>query len=196
MNSSPLHLRSISLVLLCGLLASCGPTMGSKRIYDPGYGPFDAEGNYLEAEADMKARQKRRPGIRGGEDELDDTDSIASSTPPPRAERSPYVTPSVATQPPKPVVTAVERPTVVASAPKKPTYTPPKPVAKPVIKPVVVKPKPATVIKPKFTYHTVKRGDTLYSLSRKYGTSVTAIQKANGLSSSTIQTGSTLRIPK
>ncbi len=43
--------------------------------------------------------------------------------------------------------------------------------------------------------HTVQQGDTLYSLSRKYGTSVSAIQSANGLSGDLIRKGQTLTIP-
>ena len=46
------------------------------------------------------------------------------------------------------------------------------------------------------TSHTVQSGDTLFSLSRKYGTSVTAIQNANGLNSDLIRTGQTLTIPR
>jgi len=48
---------------------------------------------------------------------------------------------------------------------------------------------------PSARYHTVKKGDTLYGLSRRYGTSVSAIQRANGLRSSTIGIGKKLRIP-
>ncbi|NNE94099.1 MAG: LysM peptidoglycan-binding domain-containing protein [Verrucomicrobiales bacterium] len=44
--------------------------------------------------------------------------------------------------------------------------------------------------------HTVVQGDTLFSLSRRYGTSVAAIQSANGLSSDLIRTGQTLQIPR
>jgi hypothetical protein len=44
--------------------------------------------------------------------------------------------------------------------------------------------------------HTVARGDTLYSLSRRYGVSVSAIQSANGIRGTTIQVGQRLRIPR
>jgi len=44
-------------------------------------------------------------------------------------------------------------------------------------------------------YHTVRFGDTLWGLSRKYGKSVSSIKSANGLRSDTIQTGKKLRIP-
>lgn len=43
--------------------------------------------------------------------------------------------------------------------------------------------------------HTVVKGDTLYGLSRRYGTSVSAIQGANGLTSDNIRIGQTLSIP-
>ncbi len=41
----------------------------------------------------------------------------------------------------------------------------------------------------------VERGDTLFNLSRRYGTSVAAIQNANGLSGDLIKIGQTLVIP-
>ncbi len=43
--------------------------------------------------------------------------------------------------------------------------------------------------------HTVVKGDTLYSLSRRYGTTVDAIKAANGLTSDLIRIGQTLTIP-
>ncbi|MEM0896207.1 MAG: LysM peptidoglycan-binding domain-containing protein [Verrucomicrobiota bacterium] len=47
-----------------------------------------------------------------------------------------------------------------------------------------------------YRYHKVAAGDTLWGLSRKYGTTVSAIKKANGLSSDTIVNGRTLKIPR
>jgi LysM repeat protein len=44
-------------------------------------------------------------------------------------------------------------------------------------------------------YHKVGASDTLWGHSQKYGTTVSAIQRANGLSSTTIRTGSTIKIP-
>jgi hypothetical protein len=43
--------------------------------------------------------------------------------------------------------------------------------------------------------HTVAKGDTLFSLARRYNTSVSAIKSANGLSSDIIRIGQTLTIP-
>ncbi len=45
------------------------------------------------------------------------------------------------------------------------------------------------------TTHLVVAGDTLFSIARTYGTTVTALKSANGLGSSTIYAGDTLRIP-
>ena len=45
-------------------------------------------------------------------------------------------------------------------------------------------------------FHTVRKGDTLYGLGRKYGTSVTAIQKANKIKGSNIGIGKRLIIPR
>ena len=45
------------------------------------------------------------------------------------------------------------------------------------------------------TSYTVKKGDTLSSIARKYGVSVQAIMKENNLNGSKIQVGKTLRIP-
>lgn len=46
------------------------------------------------------------------------------------------------------------------------------------------------------TSHVVSKGDTLYSLSRRYGTTVAAIQAANGINDTTIVLGNTLNIPR
>ncbi|HAA86885.1 MAG: hypothetical protein CMO73_10730 [Verrucomicrobiales bacterium] len=54
---------------------------------------------------------------------------------------------------------------------------------------------------PKKTYassqsvHTVKKGDTLYSISRNYGTTVAALRQVNGISGSLIRIGERISIP-
>ncbi|HEY1101082.1 MAG TPA: penicillin-insensitive murein endopeptidase [Myxococcota bacterium] len=45
------------------------------------------------------------------------------------------------------------------------------------------------------TTHRVKRGDTLGHIARRYGTSVNALKRANGLKSSALRVGRTLTIP-
>lgn len=44
--------------------------------------------------------------------------------------------------------------------------------------------------------HTVRKGDTLYSISRQYGVSVEAIRQANNLAGNIISVGQKLKIPK
>jgi len=43
--------------------------------------------------------------------------------------------------------------------------------------------------------HTVSKGDTLYNISKRYATSVAAIQSENGLSGTTLSIGQRIRIP-
>jgi nucleoid-associated protein YgaU len=53
------------------------------------------------------------------------------------------------------------------------------------------RPKTPTIVR-----HTVKRGDTLSGLAKRYGSSISKIQRANGISGSMIRLGQTLKIPK
>lgn len=55
---------------------------------------------------------------------------------------------------------------------------------------------PASKSKPRAASHTVKRGDSLSSISRRYGVSVQELKRANGLKSNTIQTGRRLKVPR
>ena len=48
---------------------------------------------------------------------------------------------------------------------------------------------------PKATTHTLKSGDTLSGLSKKYGVSVAEIKKANGMTSDNLRAGQTIKIP-
>lgn len=47
-----------------------------------------------------------------------------------------------------------------------------------------------------YVYHKVRKGQTLGHLARKYGTSVSAIKRANGLRSTMIRAGKSYKIPK
>ena len=76
---------------------------------------------------------------------------------------------------------------VTESKPRPPAALTPQP---PSPKPSTAATKPTPVIR-----HTVVKGDTLYSLSRRYGTSVGAIQRANGISGTLIRIGQRLRMP-
>jgi nucleoid-associated protein YgaU len=59
---------------------------------------------------------------------------------------------------------------------------------------VAYKPKPKP--KPKVTRYTVKKGDSLYAIASRNGSSVSAIQKANNIQGSLIRPGQSLVIPK
>ena len=90
------------------------------------------------------------------------------------------------------------RPVATVSAPAK--TTPPKPKESA----PVTKPKPAAVVTAPAAparaagqrTHVVTKGDTVYSLARKYGFTAEEIAKANGLNSGyNIKLGQPLRIP-
>ena len=154
----------------CFLFIMLGLTSCSKHgtpSYNPDIGPFDEDGNYIEEWAD-------NPPKRGTK--------LKRREPKPEPQPSPRIA-----EAPKPIYQPRPAPTA--------RITPaPKPKPRPVVKP---KPKPKpTVVKPKTIRHTVQKGDTLYGLARKYGTTVSKIQKANNLSGTTIRTGKTYVIPK
>lgn len=58
------------------------------------------------------------------------------------------------------------------------------------------KPKTQTKPKPKYTYHKVRKGETLSKISAKYGVTIASIKKANNLKSDKIRMGQTLKIPR
>lgn len=144
--------------------------------------PFDEKGNYMTSwvasggpsASEMSARQESfwRSSHGGAETSPGHEPALEIEDDPPE----------VATAPLAAAVPVRDDPPVRAT----PTPAPqPKPAPKP--KP---KPKPAST-----RTHTVKSGDTLYSLSIKYGTSVSKIQSANGLSGTLIRVGQKLKIP-
>ena len=57
-------------------------------------------------------------------------------------------------------------------------------------------PAAASKSQPAFFEHRVHDGDTLYRLAHRYGTTVEAIQKANGLKTFALKPKTVLRIPK
>ncbi len=116
------------------------------------------------------------------EDWADSPEKWYRPSAPSKKEKKPKT--AVAKKEPTPAVEprTTPRPSPVAETPK------PKP------KPVVVKPKPKP--KPVVVRHTVRKGDTLSGLSRKYGTSIAKIKSANNISGTIIRLGQTLKIPK
>ena len=169
---TPLNLVTTALAIAT-LLAGCsgGREISSSASYNPGYGPFDQNGNYVEAWADKPARQHRwaiKPAPAEPAAQL-----VARKDPPvPANQKKP-------TERRPPLVASQAPPSRPAPAVQpKPRPASPKPASKPTIR------------------HTVVKGDTLYSLGRRYGTSVGAIQRANGISGTTIRIGQKLRIPR
>jgi len=168
--SSPATVLSAVAVLLTG----CGGPISSTASYNPGYGPFDEEGNYVEEWADKPARKhwwsrtKTKPR---------DTAVAKKATPPDRASTASRSTASRPATPPR----------VASTTP----VSKPKPKPKPESEPVKAEPK-----KPAPIRHKVTKGDTLWALSRRYGAPVSSIKRANGLSGTTIRIGQTLLIPR
>jgi tetratricopeptide (TPR) repeat protein len=56
-------------------------------------------------------------------------------------------------------------------------------------------PTPTPTSEPPYTTYVVRRGDTLYSIARRNGTTVQAIMAANGLTNYNIYVGQRLNIP-
>lgn len=171
-SCTPLTLVTTALAIAIPL-AGCsgGREISSSASYNPGYGPFDQNGNYVEAWADKPARQHRW--------------RTKPAPPEPAAQLVARKNPPVPTSRKKP---PAKRPPLVAS------QTPPSrpaPVVQPKPRPASPKPTPKPTIR-----HTVVKGNTLYSLGRRYGTSVGAIQRANGIRGTTIRIGQKLRIPR
>ena len=169
----------------CVLLSSCGENQGDPS-YNPAVGPFDENGNYVEAWADNppKSRRARKTTSNPKPDPKPKPKAKTTSRPKPEPKAPPKTTPKPK---PKPKTTPPPKP--------KPKVTPkPKPKVKPKPK---AKPKPKPIkVKPRTIRHVVKKGDTLYGLARKYGTSVSKIQKANGLRGTNIIDGTSLVIPR
>ena len=177
------------------LLTSCGSSGGgsvsenkSNRGYNPGVGPFDSNGNYVERWANDKSKGKWWRKSSSSPSALAKDDPPKTKTPPPVIASNVTPRPPITqTTQPRPL------PPVVGSTTP---YTKPKPTVAARPKP---KPKPVAKTRPKSKppiSHIIKKGDTLYSLSRKYRTSVTSIQRANGLKGTNLRIGSKLLIPR
>lgn len=205
-------MKLLTLVILGGsacavaLLTSCGSGSSGGvsenkvvRGYNPGVGPFDSNGNYVERWADDK--EKGRWWRKGKEISAKSTKVakvkkvkkpepevvIAAAQVKPQPKVSSYKLPSdtlpKSVSKPRPVVVSKPQP-----KPKAVVKAKPKPVSKPTVK---VKPKRKAPIR-----YIVAKGDTLWSISQKYKTSVSAIKTANGLNSNGIGIGRALLIPQ
>lgn len=211
-----LGLPAIAATFLTALLAGCSSTDISATSYNPGYGPFDEDGNYVEAWADKPAKKHRwsrkpatpeaagpapasgtKPVLLAGNSprsrsrEVETRSQASRGGPMAGLNRTAQVTRPPAPKPASPPSSS--RPPATTPRPTSPPPVSSTPSSRPQPKPVPVKVSPR---KPATIRHTVRKGDTLYSLSRRYGTSVGAIQKANGIKGTTIRVGQTLKVPQ
>lgn len=183
-------------VALLAFFPSCADKNATAGNDPLGTGPFDANGNYIEALADDPTKW-RRPGTRGSAPA--DIPAIAKNEQPP-ANANPLVPKTESS--PRPTTRPVEqsKPVVVANTKPRETSRPTTvaknttPRTKPKSTPVKVKPKVKP--KPKTTRYLVKKGDNLSTIASRNGSSVSAIQKANGISGTLIRPGQSLVIPK
>ncbi len=127
----------------------------------------------------------------------------ALSVQPTATAAEPEITPTVEGPPTEtPVVIAMPLPTQVPTAVPSPTEPPPSATAEPTVPPsptpVPLAPT-ATPLPPVVTegcYYVVRRGDTLFSIARRFGTTIGAIAQTNGLSNPRyIRAGQRLIIP-
>jgi LysM repeat protein len=158
-------------------------------------GPFDAAGNYREDWDVDDPTKWSKPGKRPPA-AVEEPPMIASNDQPPanstpissnprettRNTSQPVEVASRARAATSSSVKATSRPTTKSSATKS---TSRKSVAK-------AKPKP----KPKSTRYVVKKGDSLSAIASRTGSSVSAIQKANGIKGTLIRPGQSLAVPK
>lgn len=174
-----------------GLFSSCSTPSGNVITvvetggYQQNHGPFDNNGNYVESWADKPP--KRQYVTREQYAQLNKKSRKNKRTP--RVEPIPTVQPIQRYVSHTPAVAAAPAKPKTSSRPKKAAT--PKTSSRPKPKSVAVKPKAKPPI-----VHRVKKGDTLYGLSRKYKTTIGSIQRANKLNTSHIAIGQRLIIPR
>ncbi|MCU0780940.1 MAG: LysM peptidoglycan-binding domain-containing protein [Akkermansiaceae bacterium] len=192
------HLLSIGAALVA--LNACS----SHSVHTEGaLGPYDAQGNYIEAWADDPSKWRYPPGgssasasklpkddvtpLWGRSEPAVILPSGGGSASKPTTQAARVTSAPTPPPPPRPSTrTTTSRPQTTAA---KPTTTTRKPVAKPVAKPKP-KPKPAT---PKVV--TIQKGDSLSKLAARHGTTVSELKRANGLRGDLIIAGKTLKVP-
>lgn len=178
--------------------SSTRPPVGSSSGgYNPlGTGPFDRNGNYVEAWADAPHKWPTRPATMPTM-AVPDNSLAAEPTPPPLASTTTEDKSDALA--PRPNPAKPNTPPEVASSSKDKTNksdssaSTSKTSGSATAKTSTSKPKPKSSSP---TRYTVKKGDTLYELSKRFKTPVAAIQKANGISGSNIRVGQKLVIPR
>ena len=129
----------------------------------------------------MKIKVKERvkvykPAAKPSEDELAEADSLALEAAIAGANENKSAAKQVTAQ-----TTPAKKPATTKTTPKPAQTTPAK--------------KPATTTSQPTT-HTVKSGESFYLIAKRYGVTIDAIKKANGLTSDKLKPGQKLKIPK
>jgi LysM repeat protein len=216
-QSRPMHhhpaMKTVLLIpAACALalsLSSCGNSgSGSSGGPQAVTGPYDRNGNYVEAWADDPSKWRKSGGSSPHEKKTDELPEIAKNDQPPQnsvplppanvSKSTPVISQTQVVKPkPAPVKStevvrtkpsAEKSETVVVKAKPKPATTKSRP------KSAVVKAK--TKPKPKSTRYVVKKGDSLSAIASRTGASVSAIKSENGISGTLIHPGQSLVIPK
>lgn len=193
---SQLSLRSLAsllgLSLFSSIIASCS-SGGGGGLAGSGHGPFDSRGNYVEAWADNPEKWKGRPSASPAVDTAPEPVLLAANDAPPA-----NVTP-IATTPTRPVqVASLKSSSSTTSIKPRTSSTTVSTKAKTTVAKTTAKPK-AVTSKSKASSSSrvvVKKGDTLYGLALRHKSSVSAIQKANGMRDSKLSIGRSLVIPR
>lgn len=158
--------RKLVALLAIPLLTQCGGFKSAPQTQTV-TGPFNSRGDYVEDWVDQPDKWYRPPAP--GTHTKPKTEIASNTQSPPEIQTLP--------EPHVPLIETTSPPEIVKSSP---TTIKPKP-----------KPKPPAV-----TRHTVKRGDTLSSIAKRYKTTISKIQTANGIKGSVIRLGQTLKIPR
>jgi len=175
-------------------LASCtnfggGPGMGS-GFQQAGTGPFDENGNYVEAWADNPSKWRKSGGARSPHElGTDEIPRIAKSEQPPQNSIPLYPSTLISRSKSTGVKPKVELAKAAAAK------TSVKSATKTTGKTTTAKASPAKS-PTKSTRYVIKQGDSLSSIASRMGCSVAALKSANGISGTAIRAGRSLTIPR
>jgi len=191
---------SLSFSIVAAVLSSCNQGGGISGSSPGGTGPFDRNGNYVESWADNPSKWGKRnsspvsddvpPSIASNEQPPSNAIPLSDSKPPTlvRSTSKPVRAREVEVASRKKGVEVTSRKKEVEVASRK--------------KEVTSKPKPKVVAKatkPKSSSSSrcvVKQGDSLSLIAARNKTTVSALQRANGISGTLIHPGKTLIIPR
>ncbi|HYF35801.1 MAG TPA: LysM peptidoglycan-binding domain-containing protein [Prosthecobacter sp.] len=165
-----LIVRLAPVVAACAVLVSC--QNGSNASGDPYVSNYGSDGGY-----------NPYPGQPG-------TMQSGSYSPPPRTSAPPTYT-----APPAPAPPSDPYAFNTSSAPSAPKPSTSKPGTPKTSTASASKPKAKAPVKKSGGSYQVAKGDTLYGIARKRGSTVAKIKAANGLSSDLIRPGQSLKIP-